>query len=884
MKTVIGLILVMGLMVGSAFGTAALPTPGSSAQAGTWGTLINTWLRVEHLADGTHDPNHVTPYNADVNAIGTANPTTGDMIWWSGAAAVGKIATTAAGRGMLLVDPNSGDAPYWNGSAWTEMATGSAGRSVLGSSTVLSIKQVLKLLGTGDTEPNDVNVPGEVKIGGVGGTVPLYIRGDNSAASDLNEPSIRTGGGHSLSVNSGVWTESGSYGQLFLNGDQNSPVILGDGTDTTRRGWLGYGTTDPCYPVDVRETIFDHNHISKYSPVYNVLAWGATNDDWTDDYWAFAALKALVPDGATIYVPRGQYVCNSPWSFAGKNNIKIVGDGDGYDTIIYGLAQAGCILNLVGAKRFTVENIHFYASNPAGDPNCVIMIGRSDGASYGEHTFRNVWARGYCDYALVYSIAAENDRFECCTFSLDGGGATKTFATGQVDFLGLGGFTGSTNLTNWFTDCKFSNNVADGNCSIMYVYGAASCGDWVVRGGQWSMAGGNAFHFIQDHDSPMSTTGFTIEGLRIEATDSNSFLYAESNEPGTLTEIGRLAIRDCTWALNPGPGHTIYGTDDIRWTNCDISQLIGGAYGNDINVYNLEFSRVFLGNSEVINVRNVATNNVFFGGGNAYSLNLGIGSSGNLRFWNGKLYACDIYGGFKVLGLSGETAIDLSESDGSVAIDVNNNDFIRWKNTVGTKLNVVGVSTDDHLYLSGPNDVILRYNETSEGLRVSSNGCKLPSGLSYYIGSTSLTFQTKVLTVTIDVDDDASTDDYQFDDDAANTTKQTIILTNVLPATAELDSWVVECIEAVGEPNTMLIEIGTSSGGSEVATGSPDTLNEIISLAAGAAPALSPTNAARSLYVSGTPGANWDTLHSLGRFMVYLKYTDYGQAKTTKNP
>jgi hypothetical protein len=142
---------------------------------------------------------------------------------------------------------------------------------------------------------------------------------------------------------------------------------------------------------------------------------------------------------------------------------------------------------------------------------------------------------------------------------------------------------------------------------------------------------------------------------------------------------------------------------------------------------------------------------------------------------------------------------------------------------------------------------------------------------------------TKTIVKTIDLDDDASTDDYQFDDDAANAAEQVITLTNILPAYAELLSWQVRCFETVTGSASMQIDVGTSSGGAELGTGSPDTANDIIGSAAGAAPALVATNAARSLYVSGTPGANWNTLNA-GRWSVMLTYIDYGAAYTQKNP
>lgn len=142
---------------------------------------------------------------------------------------------------------------------------------------------------------------------------------------------------------------------------------------------------------------------------------------------------------------------------------------------------------------------------------------------------------------------------------------------------------------------------------------------------------------------------------------------------------------------------------------------------------------------------------------------------------------------------------------------------------------------------------------------------------------------TKTIVKTLDVDDDGSTDDYQFDDDAANTTKQVKTLMNILPAYAELVSLQVRCFETVTGSASMQIDVGTSSGGNELCTGSPDTANDIIGSAAGAAPAMAATSAARSLYVSGTPGANWNTLNA-GRWSIMLTYIDYAAVHGQKNP
>ena len=150
--------------------------------------------------------------------------------------------------------------------------------------------------------------------------------------------------------------------------------------------------------------------------------------------------------------------------------------------------------------------------------------------------------------------------------------------------------------------------------------------------------------------------------------------------------------------------------------------------------------------------------------------------------------------------------------------------------------------------------------------------------------STDKFYADVIVRKTLDLDDDASTDDYQFDDDAANTTKQTITLTNILPANASLVSWQIRCLEGVADANTFTVDLGTSSGGTQLYTGLVDDTSEIAGPAAGSAPILAATNAARSLYLGGTPSADWSIMHSTGRWAIFIKYTDYAAVNTQDIP
>ncbi len=153
-------------------------------------------------------------------------------------------------------------------------------------------------------------------------------------------------------------------------------------------------------------------------------------------------------------------------------------------------------------------------------------------------------------------------------------------------------------------------------------------------------------------------------------------------------------------------------------------------------------------------------------------------------------------------------------------------------------------------------------------------------------GPTDITYMLKTVIKTISIDDDASTDDFQFDDDAANANEQTIDLGALIPAYAEIISAQVRCIETVvsSGDDVMALDLGTSDGGAEIlATADTDTANDINATGAGVGPEVIATNAARNVWLNATPDENWTTF-SAGRWAVMVTYIDYGAALTEKNP
>lgn len=154
---------------------------------------------------------------------------------------------------------------------------------------------------------------------------------------------------------------------------------------------------------------------------------------------------------------------------------------------------------------------------------------------------------------------------------------------------------------------------------------------------------------------------------------------------------------------------------------------------------------------------------------------------------------------------------------------------------------------------------------------------------------TDIYYAQKTIIKTISIDDDASVDDFQFDDDAGNATEQTVNMGAIIPAYAEIVSCQVRCIEAVvsseADPDDITgLDIGTSDGGGEIlATGTPDDLNDVLSTVAADSPEVIATNAARNLWINLNPIDNWSTM-SAGRWSVMLTYIDYGAVNTARNP
>jgi len=144
---------------------------------------------------------------------------------------------------------------------------------------------------------------------------------------------------------------------------------------------------------------------------------------------------------------------------------------------------------------------------------------------------------------------------------------------------------------------------------------------------------------------------------------------------------------------------------------------------------------------------------------------------------------------------------------------------------------------------------------------------------------------TKTVIKTISVDDDASTDDFQFDDDAADMNAQDVDLGAIVPAWAEILSAQVRCFfTATAGRNTVSITLGTTETGNELLAQAENfTVNVITATPAGDGPEATSTAAAKNVWIQADPSINWNALDA-GRWAIEVTYIDYGAVYTADVP
>ena len=143
---------------------------------------------------------------------------------------------------------------------------------------------------------------------------------------------------------------------------------------------------------------------------------------------------------------------------------------------------------------------------------------------------------------------------------------------------------------------------------------------------------------------------------------------------------------------------------------------------------------------------------------------------------------------------------------------------------------------------------------------------------------------TKTIIVTISLDDDTSTDDFQFDDDAVHSDPQSINVGNLVLPYSEILSAHIRCFESIGA-GTFDVRLGISPNGQQIfASIDVDGANEIVSTPAGASPEMPATNTGTVIFFTGDPSGNWDAAGSAGRWALMFTYIDYGAVYTADVP
>ncbi len=143
-----------------------------------------------------------------------------------------------------------------------------------------------------------------------------------------------------------------------------------------------------------------------------------------------------------------------------------------------------------------------------------------------------------------------------------------------------------------------------------------------------------------------------------------------------------------------------------------------------------------------------------------------------------------------------------------------------------------------------------------------------------------VTYMVKTVIKTIWLDDDTATPDFEFDDDAVDSTAQNVDLGAIIPAYAEVIGAMARCYEATGA-QTFQVTVGTASAGSEIlAQATIDAANEIAVTVAGSGPIVAATSSVRNVWVNGNPSANWSDVGSVGKWAIIVTYIDYGAAYT----
>jgi len=250
-----------------------------------------------------------------------------------------------------------------------------------------------------------------------------------------------------------------------------------------------------------------HNRMIEGSFV-NVLDFGADPTGSTDSATAIQA--AIDENNGTVYLPTGEYLCNSPIYL--RHGTKLVGAGkyrhpsnENGSEIIGAHTGAGVIVSELTLNANVSDLV--IRGDQTTTPKTGIAHGRSTSSSSGNSTYQRLSISGYYSEAGIYFIASEGNVVERCDVTIQGGGALYCFYTNQADALSVNSYTSSSNITGVVKDCffQFPNNTSGGIC--IYMDAGDLTTEWMFENNYGAVPDNGYFAFFNSVTSASATRG-----------------------------------------------------------------------------------------------------------------------------------------------------------------------------------------------------------------------------------------------------------------------------------------------------------------------------------------------------------------------------------------
>ncbi len=469
---------------------------------------------------------NVQAYDPNLTLFSALTVAAGYIPYWTSTTAMGTIASTAQGRALL------------------DDADAATQRTTLGLGTIAT------------QNANAVAITG----GTIQGITDMNVADGGTGASTFTDGGVLLGSGTGAITAMGVLSdgqfivgdgttdpvaESGETALASLGIDANwIPMVNNTESDAERRTWKS-------------NTHLDH--------VYDVRDYGATTAS-SDNTAAFVAATAALPDGGTLFLPVGNWVCRSQITIHGKRNFRIVGSGGpmisgnanaNSSNWVYGgtASDSNAVLCVENCRGWSVENVVFDGDRRAG---------------YGLRTRSSVTTSGPCgEYRIVncgFQGSTEN-------FFADSGGVGGTNQNDLVmfdhciftDAKNYGVHVNAASATNF----SFSNCIWYSSSQIGPQRYPRNHAFFEGCGGHMRFRNVNFLGFADpNHVTGGAGRGYDIYtnagGVAVDGAVSESWacLYASSTSQGMGCTIKRWSQKGTDPNDSPNTGNVItYGID-----------------------------------------------------------------------------------------------------------------------------------------------------------------------------------------------------------------------------------------------------------------------------------------------------------------------------------